>query len=187
MLATTFMSSGSAYDVVPHCNWDQREHANDNALVEVNVIYENGTYIQGTTLHVNGYWGIFRLLDHSWSSPFACIFAIAGHEYAVWTVNVNGYPTFSWTWAPKEPGEHTLAYIMYSTEATTPTVTVYDANVLSEASLSEFPAIAITLIGVLIVSLLLTRNVRSGEQRGIAGKKTGPPWFSIISIRILSQ
>lgn len=106
----------AGYDVAVHCSLSERTQQNDNSLVEVNVVYENGTYILAAQVSAAAYWGALRLMNQTWTHPLICLTALAGQETVFWTIHVNGYQNFRWVWAPSAVGEHQLAYVTYPTQ-----------------------------------------------------------------------
>ncbi len=158
--ATPLSSHANGYEIAPHCDFSQRQHQNDDALAEVDVIYENGTYIQNATIHVEGYWGILRLANETWTHPVGCLTAIAQQEYAHWTVYVDGYAPVSWLWAPQKSGEYALTYFVY--HSTGAEVLTYDGNAFASI-VPEFPATVPVSVAVLLAALLAVARRRGGH------------------------
>jgi hypothetical protein len=156
------MAPVAGYDVAVHCSLSERTQQNDNALVEVNVIYENGTYISGAQVHAEAHWWVLRLLNQTWNHPLICFTAIANEEYVNWTINVNEHPTFKWTWIPRAVGEHELAYVAFPTSAGNANIQFYNANAIATSSLPEFPPVAATMTTILALAIVfcVTRSLR---------------------------
>jgi hypothetical protein len=155
----------SGYEIAAHCDLSQRTQQNDNALVEVNVIYENGTYISGAQVHAEAHWWVLRLLNQTWNHPLICFTAIANEEYVNWTISVNEHPTFKWTWIPRAVGEHELAYIAFPTRPGNANIQFYNANAITTTSLPEFPPVAATMTTILALIIVSYGTHRMKQSR----------------------
>jgi len=171
VLATTsILTSGVpvfGYDVAPHCDLSHRTQQNDNSLVEVNVIYDNGTYIQDAQVTAAAYWGSLRLMNQTYDNPLICLTAIAGQESVFWTVHVNDHPIFKWVWTPKTIGEHQLVYLSYPADSRgAADIRFYDANSINANSLPELSPVAatITTIIALAVASYATNTLRVSRK-----------------------
>lgn len=172
--ATSPAAPVSGYNVAPQCNLSQRTQQNDNSLVEVHVIYENGSYIRDAEVNAKAYWWVVRLLNQTWNNPLICLTAIATQETVFWTIQVNGYPDYKWVWAPTAVGEHQLAYVTYPSGPGEVSIHIYDANAIAATSLPEFSPVATTIIMIIALSAVtaVKHNLHKDRKKRPSGQLT---------------
>jgi hypothetical protein len=165
--ATSAAPPVSGFNVAPQCSLSQRTQQNDNSLVEVNVMYENGSYIRNAEINAKAYWWTVRLLNQTWNYPLICLTAIATQETVFWTIQVNGFSEYRWVWAPTAVGEHQLAYVTYPTGPGDVSIHIFDANSIAATSLPEFSPIAAVMLMIIALSVVtvVNRNLHMNREK----------------------